>query len=160
MVRFAWTAVSSFSALPLRLSIAAGIVLSLAGFVYLVRVLYLAFWTNTLVPGWASIVVLQCLFSGMILLALGAVGDYVARNYEESKGRPLYVVTRAVNQPRPQHEIASACILMPPDHRDLEGTGIARSEDGREEPAVADFDPSLGPAVLRTPPVHADVQVW
>jgi glycosyltransferase involved in cell wall biosynthesis len=39
MVRFAWTAVSSFSALPLRLSIAAGIVLSLAGFVYLVRVL-------------------------------------------------------------------------------------------------------------------------
>jgi polyisoprenyl-phosphate glycosyltransferase len=160
MVRFAWTAVSSFSALPLRLSIAAGIVLSLAGFVYLVRVLYLAFWTNTLVPGWASIVVLQCLFSGMILLALGAVGDYVARNYEESKGRPLYVVTRAVNQPRPQHEIASACILMPPDHRDLEGTGIARSGDGREEPAVADFDPSLGPAVLRTPPVHADVQVW
>ena len=160
MLRFAWTAVSSFSALPLRLSIAAGIVLSCAGFVYLLRVLYLAFWTNTLVPGWASIVVLQCLFSGMILLALGAVGDYVARNYEESKGRPLYVVTSAVNHPRPLHEIASACILMRPEHRGVESTAMAQPNGALDMPAVAGFDSTMVPPVLQTPPAHADVQVW
>src|SRR4051794_36285509 len=66
MLRFAWTAISSFSALPLRLSIAAGVILSCSGFLYLFRVLYLALFTHTLVPGWASIVVLQCIFSGMI----------------------------------------------------------------------------------------------
>jgi hypothetical protein len=60
-------------------------------------VVYLAFWTTTLVPGWASVVALQCIFSGMILLALGAIGDYVARIYEESKNRPLYVVTETYN---------------------------------------------------------------
>ena len=95
MLRFAWTAISSFSALPLRMSTAAGVMLSCAGFLYLAYVIYMAVFTKTLVPGWASVVVLQCIFSGMILLALGMIGDYVARTYEESKGRPLYLVTDA-----------------------------------------------------------------
>lgn len=115
MIRFAWTAVSSFSALPLRLSIAAGILLSCAGFLYLLRVIYLALWTDVLVPGWASVVVLQCIFSGMILLALGAIGDYVGRNYEESKGRPLYVVASTLNVPVPDERIARTAILEPRD---------------------------------------------
>jgi polyisoprenyl-phosphate glycosyltransferase len=97
MLRFAWTAISSFSVFPLRLSVGAGAIVSFAGFLYLIRVIYLACFTRTLVPGWASIVVLQCIFSGMILVALGVIGDYVGRTYEESKGRPLYVVTRAEN---------------------------------------------------------------
>jgi glycosyltransferase involved in cell wall biosynthesis len=97
MLRFAWTAISSFSTLPLRISITAGCILSLVGFIYLVRVFYLALWTTTTVPGWASVVALQCIFSGMILLALGAIGDYVARIFEESKDRPLYVVTDVRN---------------------------------------------------------------
>ncbi len=115
MMRFAWTAISSFSALPLRFATAAGAMLSCAGFLYLAYVVYLAFRTNTLVPGWASVVVLQCVFSGMILLALGMIGDYVARNYEESKGRPLYLVTDAFNVPLPENAIARASILIQPD---------------------------------------------
>ena len=114
MIRFAWTALSSFSVLPLRLSIAAGLIVSAGGFVYLLRLLYQAFFTNTLVQGWASIVVLQCLFSGMILLALGVVVDYVARTYEQAKGRPLYVVTTAVNGAEPEQEIAGASVLPSP----------------------------------------------
>jgi glycosyltransferase involved in cell wall biosynthesis len=121
MLRFAWTAISSFSTLPLRISITAGCLLSFVGFVYLMRVVYLALWTNTLVPGWASVVALQCIFSGMILLALGAIGDYVARIYEESKNRPLYVVTETCNivlsgnsQPSLQ-VLTRAVILAQPD---------------------------------------------
>jgi len=115
MMRFAWTAISSFSALPLRFATAVGAMLSCSGFIYLAYVVYLAFRTNTLVPGWASVVVLQCVFSGMILLALGMIGDYVARNYEESKGRPLYLVTDAFNVPLPENAIARASILIQPD---------------------------------------------
>jgi polyisoprenyl-phosphate glycosyltransferase len=115
MLRFAWTAVSSFSALPLRLSIVAGVIVSCSGFIYLLRVVYLALWTNALVPGWASVVVLQCLFSGMILLALGLIGDYVARCYEEAKGRPLYIVTGAFNMDLPENAIARAGILLETD---------------------------------------------
>jgi polyisoprenyl-phosphate glycosyltransferase len=111
MLRFAWTGISSFSAFPLRISIAAGCMLSGAGFLYLLRAVYLALWTTTLVPGWASLVALQCAFSGMILLALGAIGDYVARTYEETKGRPLYVVTDMRNLPEFQGIPTRAVIL-------------------------------------------------
>jgi glycosyltransferase involved in cell wall biosynthesis len=110
MLRFAWTAVSSFSAAPLRLSLAAGILMSCAGFAYLVRVVYMAVWTNVLVPGWATVVVFQCIFSGMILIALGAIGDYVARTYEESKARPLYVVGGMLNLRVPQEGIQRAIL--------------------------------------------------
>jgi dolichol-phosphate mannosyltransferase len=114
MLRFGWTGISSFSAFPLRISISVGCLLSLAGFLYLLRVLYQAFFTHSLVPGWASVVALQCIFSGVILLALGAVGDYVARTYEESKDRPLYVVTETRNIPiaaRAQESPKRAVIL-------------------------------------------------
>jgi dolichol-phosphate mannosyltransferase len=120
MLRFAWTAISSFSAFPLRISIGAGAILSGAGFLYLLRVMYLALFTHTLVPGWASIVVLQCFFSGMILIALGAIGDYIARIYEENKGRPLYVVADAVNCDAPHRDVHSAAILLSPEKEYLQ----------------------------------------
>jgi dolichol-phosphate mannosyltransferase len=41
------------------------------------------------VRGWASVVMLQCLFPGVTLFILGLVGDYVAKIFEESKARPL-----------------------------------------------------------------------
>lgn len=114
MLRFAWTGISSFSALPLRISIAAGCLLSCVGFLYLMRVVYLALWTTTLVPGWASVVAIQCVFSGMILLALGGIGDYLAKTYEEAKQRPLYVVTATYNIPLPQRALTRAVILANP----------------------------------------------
>ena len=97
MLRFAWTAVTSFSALPLRLSMAAGMLLSAGGFLYFFYSLYMALIRHAVVPGWTSIVVLQCIFSGVTLLALGLVGDYIAKIYEESKQRPLYVVRQGAN---------------------------------------------------------------
>jgi len=117
MLRFAWTAISSFSALPLRLCIGAGAALSGAGFLYLSRVMYLAMFTDTLVQGWASMVVLQCIFSGMILIALGTIGDYIARIYEESKGRPLYVVASALNCVVTKSGIPGASVLLVPEDR-------------------------------------------
>ncbi|MGH9615279.1 MAG: glycosyltransferase family 2 protein, partial [Acidobacteriaceae bacterium] len=56
MLRFAWTGVSSFSAFPLRVSVAAGAALSFVGFLYFLWVFYLAIWTTKTVPGWASVV--------------------------------------------------------------------------------------------------------
>ncbi len=111
MIRFAWTGISSFSAFPLRLSIAVGCVLGLIGFTYLFIVLVLAMAGSNLVRGWASLIALQCIFSGIILLALGAIGDYVARVYEESKGRPLYVVAEARNLPVHAMRVPRAVIL-------------------------------------------------
>jgi hypothetical protein len=60
-------------------------------------VLYVALIDRSAVPGWSSLASLQVLFSGAILLAIGLVGDYLARVYEEAKGRPLYVVAATQN---------------------------------------------------------------
>jgi glycosyltransferase involved in cell wall biosynthesis len=129
MLRFGWTGISSFSAFPLRISITVGCFLSFVGFLYLLRVLYQAFFTTSLVPGWASVVALQCIFSGVILLALGAIGDYVARTYEETKNRPLYVVTEAYNVPLPLKNpemLKRAVILAEPHSFGSRDTGIGQ----------------------------------
>jgi dolichol-phosphate mannosyltransferase len=111
MIRLAWTGISSFSAFPLRISMYAGSLLSFAGFCYLARVVYLALFTHELVPGWASVVALQCAFSGVILLAIAAIGDYVGRTYEEAKHRPLYVVSELVNLAYPAVAPGRAVVL-------------------------------------------------
>jgi polyisoprenyl-phosphate glycosyltransferase len=140
MLRLAWTGVSSFSAFPLRISVGAGCLLSSAGFLYLSRVLYLALWTTTLVPGWASAVALQCAFSGMILLALGGIGDYLAKTYEEAKQRPLYVVTETCNISLPQRSLTRAIILTNPCPLD----GVITDDADCSHPEAED-EPSYHP---------------
>jgi dolichol-phosphate mannosyltransferase len=115
MLCFAWTAISSFSALPLKLALFGGLLLTALGGVYSVRVLYEALFLHTTVPGWSTLVCLQLLFSGAILAALGLIGSYVARIYEEAKGRPLYVVSEVINfgqrLPAPSRAV---CLPRPP----------------------------------------------
>jgi dolichol-phosphate mannosyltransferase len=74
-----------------------GLLLCVAGFGYLIFTLYVALILKIALPGWTSIVVLQCLFSGVTLLCLGLIGDYVSRIFDESKYRPLYVLSKTVN---------------------------------------------------------------
>jgi len=97
MLRFAWTAITSFSALPLRLSIVVGVMFSAMAFIYLVWALYASVMLQRVVPGWTSIIALQSLSVGVILLSLGLIGEYIANIYEESKKRPLYVVQALQN---------------------------------------------------------------
>src|SRR5262249_15615050 len=61
MARFAWTAISSFSALPLKLSLGGGLLLTALGLVYSGYVLYEALVLRTTVRGWSSLVCLQLL---------------------------------------------------------------------------------------------------
>lgn len=115
MIRLAWTAIASFSALPLRLSVAVGFAAAFFGLVYSLHSVYLAVIRKVTVPGWTSLVCLQFIFSGATLIALGLVGDYIARIYEELKSRPLYVVGRTVNLPWPQSLPERALVIVPGD---------------------------------------------
>jgi polyisoprenyl-phosphate glycosyltransferase len=113
MMRFAWTAISSFSALPLRLCLGGGLLLAAAGVAYSAYVLYETFVLQTTVRGWSSLVCLQVLFSGATLTAVGLLGDYVARIYEEVKGRPLYVVADMANF-APGARVPDRTLVLPP----------------------------------------------
>lgn len=96
MLRFAWTAAVSFSPAPMRVSWMMGSLLAVIGFTYgliaVVRVLLGLY----VVPGWTSTLVVNCLIGGGILISIGVLGEYVARIFEEVKGRPLYIVATRV----------------------------------------------------------------
>ena len=111
MLRFAWTAISSFSALPLRLSVFLGLFVAACGVGYAVYSVFAATVLKITVPGWTSLVCLNIIFSGATLIAIGLVGEYVARIYEEAKGRPLYIVSGSVNVATGQSHVAKAVIL-------------------------------------------------
>ena len=98
MLALAWDAMLSFSYIPLRAASWFGFVVFVLGSIYGVRVFVDALLNRRdLEPGWASIVVLECLVGGAILFCLGMIGEYVGRIYEESKQRPLYIVRRTRN---------------------------------------------------------------
>ncbi|MCL2004252.1 MAG: glycosyltransferase family 2 protein [Oscillospiraceae bacterium] len=92
MLRFAADALTSFSYKPLKLSIFVGGLLSAASFVYLLVVLYLALFTEVTVAGWASLAAITLFFNGVVLIVLGIIGEYIGRIYDETKGRPLYII--------------------------------------------------------------------
>jgi len=123
MIRFACTAISSFSALPLRMSIFWGFFVTAFGAAYAVYTLFATYVLKVTVPGWTSLVCLNIIFSGTTMIAIGLVGEYVAQIYEESKGRPLYVVSESVNF-RDRSEIDRSIVLS--GHP---GIGLASTED-------------------------------
>jgi len=92
MVRLAWEGISAFSSWPLRMATMTGILFSLLAFVmviyYVIRKIYL----DDFAKGWASIMVAIFAVGGIQLFFIGIVGEYLAKTFEELKGRPLYIV--------------------------------------------------------------------
>ena len=86
-----------FSRRPLQLMTLAGVVFALIGFVlggwYVLQKL-LGF---NLTPGLSTTILVVTFFSGVQLLALGLLGEYVGRIYDETKNRPRYIVDRKIN---------------------------------------------------------------
>jgi dolichol-phosphate mannosyltransferase len=92
MISFAVDGITSFSYKPLKIATYVGFTLSITSFLYLIVVIFQKLFTGSTVAGWASIVAVNLLFNGIILMLLGLIGEYIGRIYDESKGRPLYIV--------------------------------------------------------------------
>lgn len=97
MLAFSWTAATSFSTLPLRLSMIMGAIVGLLGFEEGIRALLAYFLGWYTVPGWTSLTVVVSFIGSAMLMSVGILGEYVAKLYEQAKGRPLYVVARTFN---------------------------------------------------------------
>ncbi|MBP2002506.1 dolichol-phosphate mannosyltransferase [Paenibacillus shirakamiensis] len=92
MIKLSLDGIMSFSYKPLKLAGYLGMALSAFGFVYLLYVLYLAIFTHATSKGWPSLVGITLIFDGAVLIMLGVLGEYIGRIYDETKGRPLYIV--------------------------------------------------------------------
>jgi polyisoprenyl-phosphate glycosyltransferase len=91
---FALEGVTSFSTAPLRLATYVGVAAALLAFVYALWIGIKALLWGDPVAGWPTMMVVILLLGGVQLIALGTIGEYLGRLYEESKQRPLYLVER------------------------------------------------------------------
>lgn len=96
--RLALTGMLAFSTVPLRLLTLSGLLLSLAAMLYIAWVLLEYFYWGIQVPGYATLVVSIMFFSGIQLLALGIMSEYVGRIYDEVKRRPVYLLRQRTGQ--------------------------------------------------------------
>lgn len=91
LMRYAIEGIISFSVAPLQLATAVGSVVSAVALVYMViRVVIAMIWGNP-VAGYPSLLSIILFLGGFILLALGIIGEYVARTYMQVKQRPIYI---------------------------------------------------------------------
>lgn len=99
MFALAWNAAVSFSPLPLRASFVAAGAMALLALEEAVRALIEHLHGRT-VPGWTSLMIVICMSNTVLLTILGVLGEYVAKIFEEGKGRPLYIVADTWNVPQ------------------------------------------------------------
>jgi polyisoprenyl-phosphate glycosyltransferase len=103
MLRFSLDAISSFSHRPLQLATLLGFVISTLAFIAIPVVIALRIFGSYL-PGFGSITIAVLLLGGIQLIAIGIIGEYVGRIYDEVKGRPLYLVRSRLNIAAPETE--------------------------------------------------------
>ena len=98
MLKLASDGIISFSTKPLKLVGALGIVSIVISIILLIYALIsYIFKLNQLSAGWTSIIVAVTFFAGVQLLSLWIISEYIGRIYDESKGRPQYIVDKKIN---------------------------------------------------------------
>ena len=98
MLRFSLDAIASFSHLPLQLATYVGMLSAGVAFIAIPVVIALRI-AGSYLPGFGSITIAILLLGGIQLIALGVIGEYVGRIYDEVKHRPLYIVREERNRP-------------------------------------------------------------
>ena len=98
-IKLVMDSVMSFSYFPLRFMSGLGIVFDLLAVILLIGVLIEKFTKGTPIAGWASLMCVILLASGMIMLMLGVLGEYIWRTLDAARTRPPYIVDE-VNEVR------------------------------------------------------------
>lgn len=94
MIKFAFDGILSFSKKPLQLSILFGFACSLIALMGIVYSVYIRLMTNEWVEGWATIFIAILFLGGVQLISIGILGEYIGRIYDETKNRPMYILSK------------------------------------------------------------------
>ena len=107
MMRFALDGVTAFSSQPLRFASHVGAAIAAASLALMVGLAFYK-WMGAqgLIPGWTSLAIAVLFLGGVQLLAIGILGEYVGRIYDEVKRRPLYLTRETINVDPPASDNA------------------------------------------------------
>lgn len=96
-LKLAIDSLASFSYAPIRLASLMGVIFAVAGFIYAAVVAARAIWWGSPVQGWPALMCIVLIASGVQMLILGVLGEYLWRAYDESRRRPRYVIEERIN---------------------------------------------------------------
>jgi dolichol-phosphate mannosyltransferase len=96
LMRYAVTNATSFSTLPLQMVTVMGLVSILFSLILGIQTL-VRFLMGNAVEGFTTVILLILIIGGFLMLSLGIIGHYIARIYEEVKGRPKYIIRRVTD---------------------------------------------------------------
>ncbi len=96
LLRLGFDGIFAFSMAPLRAASVLGLVTIAGSLLFALYAVYVRLFLGKSPPGFTALIVAVTLLSGIQLLFLGVIGEYVGRVYEETKGRPNYVIERMV----------------------------------------------------------------
>lgn len=91
MLHFALDGITSFSAKPLRIASYTGLMVFFIGLIYAIYAI-IQYFNGSTIAGWTSLLVTVLIIGGIQLLAIGIIGEYIARIFNESKARPIYFI--------------------------------------------------------------------
>ena len=94
LFKYAMDGIVSFTTVPLRLATFSGFFVSAASFIYIIYYVIRTLIWGIPVPGYPSLLAFILFLGGITLLALGILGEYLARTYMEVKRRPLYIIRK------------------------------------------------------------------
>lgn len=100
LIKLGMSGLTSFSAAPLQLWIGIGALISFLALVYGAYVIVDTVVYGNAVSGWPTLTVALMLFSGIQLLSIGILGEYIGRIFTEVKQRPLYVISEDLGDPK------------------------------------------------------------
>jgi dolichol-phosphate mannosyltransferase len=96
LFRLAFDGLISYSFVPLRVVSNLGMLVSLTALIYMIYLVVAQWIGESTIQGWTSTVVIVLFLGGIQLLALGIIGEYIGRIFDEVKQRPQYVVSDAL----------------------------------------------------------------
>lgn len=98
MLKLASDGITSFSTKPLKVLGALGIMSIIVSIILLIyAIISYVFKLNSLTPGWTSLMVTITFLGGMQLLSIWLISEYIGKIYDESKGRPEYIIDKTIN---------------------------------------------------------------
>jgi glycosyltransferase involved in cell wall biosynthesis len=106
--RFALDGLFSFSSAPLKWWTYIGVLSAAGAFIYLAITLIQKIFFGIDAPGYASLLIVMLFFNALILISNGIQGEYIARIFEEVKGRPLYVIGQLYGFEEKKAEVIAA----------------------------------------------------
>jgi len=105
MIKLSLDGLTSFSFKPIKMANYAGVMLILCGLLSLAGMLLLKLSTATVITGWNLVIALQLVLTGILLTMMGIIGEYIGRIYDETRDRPLYIVSECYGMKKKERKV-------------------------------------------------------